>query len=235
MVYSCSTVFWRTEDGGLTWSAVRGAPGGDDYQKSWVNPVFPQLILLVSDQGAVVSANRGESWSNWYNQPTAAMYHVTADNAFPYRLCSGQQDSRARLVSTAGVWTGRSLFTTGIRSELRNTGRLHRIRRIPTWFTASKVTVYNRLTGQKANVGPPGGRRAAAERLELPAECAARDARFGRSLSTSGRPKIRTFFFTRPLESGRPLTPDIAGPQSAGTSRAKVGMFPRTRASTRRR
>ena len=38
VVYSCSTVFWRTEDGGLTWSAVRGAPGGDDYQKSWVNP-----------------------------------------------------------------------------------------------------------------------------------------------------------------------------------------------------
>ena len=38
VVYSCSTVFWRTEDGGLTWSAVRGAPGGDDYQKSWINP-----------------------------------------------------------------------------------------------------------------------------------------------------------------------------------------------------
>ena len=83
VVYSCSTVFWRTEDGGLTWSAVRGAPGGDDYQKSWVNPDNPNIILLVSDQGGVVSANRGESWSNWYNQPTAAMYHVTADNAFP--------------------------------------------------------------------------------------------------------------------------------------------------------
>ena len=59
VVYSCSTVFWRTEDGGLTWTAVRGAPGGDDYQKSWVNPNNPSIILLVSDQGAVVSANRG--------------------------------------------------------------------------------------------------------------------------------------------------------------------------------
>ena len=39
VVYSCSTVFWRTDDGGQTWSAVRGAPGGDDYQKSWVNPI----------------------------------------------------------------------------------------------------------------------------------------------------------------------------------------------------
>ena len=42
VVYSCSTVFWRTEDGGLTWSAVRGAPGGDDYQKSWINPNQPE-------------------------------------------------------------------------------------------------------------------------------------------------------------------------------------------------
>src|SRR5581483_4304076 len=93
VIYSCSTVFWRTEDGGLTWSAVRGAPGGDDYQKLWINPRDPNILVLVSDQGAVISANRGDSWSNWYTQPTAAMYHVTADNAFPYRLCSGQQDS----------------------------------------------------------------------------------------------------------------------------------------------
>ena len=103
VVYSCSTVFWRTEDGGLTWSAVRGAPGGDDYQKSWVNPDNPNIILLVSDQGGVVSANRGESWSNWYTQPTAAMYHVTADNAFPYRLCSGQQDSGSACVDSRSM------------------------------------------------------------------------------------------------------------------------------------
>ena len=51
VVYSCSTVFWRTDDAGLTWSAVRGAPGGDDYQKSWVNPNNSDIILLVSDQG----------------------------------------------------------------------------------------------------------------------------------------------------------------------------------------
>ena len=82
---------------------MRGAPGGDDYQKSWVNPNNPNIILLVSDQGAVVSANRGESWSNWYTQPTAAMYHVTADNAFPYRLCSGQQDSGSACVDSRGM------------------------------------------------------------------------------------------------------------------------------------
>ena len=51
VVYSCSTVFWRTEDGGATWTAVRGAPGGDDYQKAWVNPTNSDILLVVSDQG----------------------------------------------------------------------------------------------------------------------------------------------------------------------------------------
>ena len=58
---------------------------------------------MVSDQGGVVSANRGESWSNWYTQPTAAMYHVTADNAFPYRLCGGQQDSGSACVDSRSM------------------------------------------------------------------------------------------------------------------------------------
>jgi photosystem II stability/assembly factor-like uncharacterized protein len=100
VVYSASTVMWRTEDAGLSWSAVRGAPGGDDYQRIWINPNDPNIVAAVADQGAVISANRGESWSNWYNQPTAAMYHVTADNAFPYRLCSGQQDSGSACVNS---------------------------------------------------------------------------------------------------------------------------------------
>ena len=50
---------WRTLDGGVTWSAVRGAPGGDDYQRIWINPNDPNIIFAVADQGAVVSANRG--------------------------------------------------------------------------------------------------------------------------------------------------------------------------------
>ena len=97
VVYSSSTVFWRTEDGGLTWSAVRGAPGGDDYQKTWINPNNPDIIIVVADQGGVVSGNRGKSWSNWYTQPTAAMYHVSTDNAFPYRVCGGPAGFRLRV------------------------------------------------------------------------------------------------------------------------------------------
>ena len=161
VVYSCSTVFWRTEDAGLTWSAVRGAPGGDDYQKSWVNPVNTNIILLVSDQGAVVSANRGVSWSNWYNQPTAAMYHVTADNAFPYRLCGGQQDSGSACVDSRSM-DGEITFHDWHPVGIEEYGEAAPDPKNPNLVYGGKVTVYNRLTGQKANVGPPGGGRGGA-------------------------------------------------------------------------
>jgi photosystem II stability/assembly factor-like uncharacterized protein len=160
VVYSCSTVFWRTEDGGLTWSAVRGAPGGDDYQKSWVNPNNSKIILLVSDQGAVVSANRGESWSNWYTQPTAAMYHVTADNAFPYRLCSGQQDSGSACVDSRGM-DGEITFHDWHPVGIEEYGYAAPDPKNPDLVYGGKVTVYDRVTAQRGNVGPPGGGRGA--------------------------------------------------------------------------
>jgi len=155
VVYSCSTVFWRTEDGGLTWSAVRGAPGGDDYQKSWVNSDNPNIILLVSDQGGVVSANRGESWSNWYNQPTAAMYHVTADNAFPYRLCGGQQDSGSACVDSRGM-DGEITFHDWHPVGIEEYGEAAPDPKNPDLVYGGKVSVFNRITSQKAAVGPVG-------------------------------------------------------------------------------
>ncbi|HEX4022182.1 MAG TPA: glycoside hydrolase [Acidobacteriaceae bacterium] len=93
VVYSASIVTLRSTDGGKTWASLRGAPGGDDYQNLWINPENPQIILLVSDQGAIVTVNGGKTWSSWYNQPTAQLYHVATSNTFPYRVCGGQQES----------------------------------------------------------------------------------------------------------------------------------------------
>src|SRR5205823_1703761 len=101
-VFMASVVTWRSIDGGKTWSGIRGAPGGDDYQRGWINPDDPDIIALASDQGTIISVNGGETWSSWYNQPTAQVYHVAADNAFPYRVCSGQQESGSACVSSRG-------------------------------------------------------------------------------------------------------------------------------------
>jgi photosystem II stability/assembly factor-like uncharacterized protein len=102
VVYSASIVTERSMDGGKTWVSLRGAPGGDDYQNLWINPENPNIILLVSDQGAIVSVNRGETWSSWYNQPTAQLYHVAATSSFPYQVCAGQQESGSVCISTRG-------------------------------------------------------------------------------------------------------------------------------------
>jgi photosystem II stability/assembly factor-like uncharacterized protein len=102
LVYVASTVTMRSSDGGKTWSGFRGAPGGDDYQNLWINPNDGNIMLLVSDQGALVTVNRGASWSSWYNQPTAQLYHAIADNSFPYRVCAGQQESGSVCISTRG-------------------------------------------------------------------------------------------------------------------------------------
>jgi photosystem II stability/assembly factor-like uncharacterized protein len=161
VVYSATVVMWRSDDGGVHWSAVRGAYGGDDYQKIWINPDDPKIILAVSDQGAVISANRGESWSNWYTQPTAAMYHVTADNDFPYRLCGGQQDSGSACVQsrsddgmiTFHDWHPASIQEYGIAApDPRDPDMVYGSAR-------SDVSLYDRRTGQTTSVGPDMGPR----------------------------------------------------------------------------
>jgi hypothetical protein len=58
--------------------------------------------MLGSDQGAIVTVNGGATWSSWYNQSTAQLYHVSADNAFPYHLYSGQQESGSVGIATRG-------------------------------------------------------------------------------------------------------------------------------------
>lgn len=156
VVYSSSTVFWRTEDGGLNWSAVRGAPGGDDYQKTWINPNNPDIILAVADQGGVVSGNRGVSWSNWYNQPTAAMYHVTTDMNFPYRVCGGQQDSGSACVDSRSM-DGRITFHDWHPVNIQEYGIAAPDPKNPDMVYGSQrsgVSLYNRKTAQSSQVGP---------------------------------------------------------------------------------
>ncbi|HNV74310.1 MAG TPA: hypothetical protein PKH96_06520, partial [Gemmatimonadaceae bacterium] len=165
VVYSASVVMWRTMDGGLTWSAVRGAPGGDDYQRIWINPNDPKIVVAVADQGAVVSANRGASWSNWYNQNTAAMYHVTTDNAFPYRVCSGQQDSGSACVQSRSD-DGRITFHDWHPVNIQEYGMAAPDPKNPDIVFGSQrsgVSRYDRRTAQTTQVGPdasgtlPGG------------------------------------------------------------------------------
>ena len=79
-------------------SCSSGAPGGDDYHYLWIDPTEPARMILASDQGINISTDTGASWSSWYNQPTAQLYHVITDNQFPYNVYGSQQDSGTAVV-----------------------------------------------------------------------------------------------------------------------------------------
>ncbi len=152
-------VAWTSTDGGRTFAAFRGAPGGDDYQRAWINPFNPDIIAMTSDQGAIVSLNGGETWSSWYNQPTAAFYHVTTDNAFPYRVCSGQQESGSACVSSRGDH-GQITFRDWSPVGVEEYGYVAPDPLDPDIVYGGKVSRWDRRTGQVQNVGPRPARGA---------------------------------------------------------------------------
>ena len=108
IVYVPNVAVNRTKDGGKTWVALRGSPGGDDYHQIWISPDDPDTLIAASDQGAIITRNaraddpRDVTWSSWLNQPTAQIYHVSVDYRFPYWVTGAQQDSGAVAVRSRG-------------------------------------------------------------------------------------------------------------------------------------
>jgi photosystem II stability/assembly factor-like uncharacterized protein len=153
-----STVSWKSVDGGKTWAAFKGAPGGEDYQNGWFNPDNPDIILLAADQGAVVTLNGGETWSSWYNQPTGQFYHVAADNAFPYRVCSGQQENGSVCVASRGNY-GAISDRDWLPANVDEYGYVAPDPLDPDIvYGGRSVTRFDRRTAQVSVVGPVGGR-----------------------------------------------------------------------------
>ena len=153
IVYSASIVCWKSTDGGKTWDGWRGAPGGDDYQNIWINPNNPDIILLGADQGAIVTVNGGKSWSSWYNQSTAQLYHVSADNSFPYRLYSGQQESGSVGIKSRGD-DGAITFRDWRPVAAEEYGYVVADPLDPDIIIGGKLTRFDRRTGQAQNILP---------------------------------------------------------------------------------
>src|ERR1700678_1101313 len=116
VIYVPNVALYRSDDGGKTISIVRGAPGGDDYHQIWIDPKNSASMVLGTDQGTSISLDRGQTWSTWYNQPTAQFYHVITDNQFPYTVYGAQQDSGSAAVLSRtdhGQITPRDWFPSG--------------------------------------------------------------------------------------------------------------------------
>lgn len=111
-VYVMNTSAYRSTDGGKTFKAFKGAPGGDDYHTLWIDPNDSDRMILGCDQGVVVSVDHGRTWSTWYNQPTGQFYHVVTDERFPYWVYGSQQDSGAMALPSRTIHSGISMMDT---------------------------------------------------------------------------------------------------------------------------
>lgn len=157
-VYVANTAAWRSTDGGKTFVSFKGAPGGDDYQRIWINPDNPQIMAMSSDQGTVITVNGGASWSSWYNQPTAQFYHVTTDTRFPYWVYGGQQESGS--VGTAsrsdyGEITFRDWHSVGVEEY----GTIAADPLDPNTIYGGRVSRTNQELGEVADIAPEPVRR----------------------------------------------------------------------------
>ena len=152
-VFTASIVTWKSTDGGKTFTGFRGAPGGDDYHRLWINPLQPDVILIAGDQGAIVTANGGRSWSSWYNQPTAQLYHVSADNSFPYRVCGGQQESGSVCIESRGD-DGQITFREWHPVGAEEYGYVAADPLDPDVVYGGKISRYDRRTNEAQDISP---------------------------------------------------------------------------------
>ncbi len=91
VVYVLNVGFWKSKDGGRTFTRIRTPHG--DHHDLWIDPDDPRHMIIADDGGAQVTYDGGENWTTYYNQPTAQFYRVTTDNVFPYRIYGAQQDN----------------------------------------------------------------------------------------------------------------------------------------------
>jgi photosystem II stability/assembly factor-like uncharacterized protein len=153
IVYTANVVVWKSIDGGNTWKDFRGAPGGDDYHRIWINPENPKIILIASDQGAIITVNGGETFSSWYNQPTAQFYHVSTDNSFPYNVYGGQQESGSVGIASRGN-DGQITFREWHPVGVEEYGYVAPDPLDPNIIYGGKITRFDKRTGQVQNISP---------------------------------------------------------------------------------
>lgn len=94
-LYTVSTTIYRSKDGGKTFIAFKGAPGGEDPHDGWIDPTNGQRMFWGVDQGPAITLDGGKTWSGYYQMPIAQIYHLSTDNRYPYWVMGAQQDTGA--------------------------------------------------------------------------------------------------------------------------------------------
>jgi photosystem II stability/assembly factor-like uncharacterized protein len=158
VLYVANTAAWKSNDAGKSFIGWKGAPGGDDYQRIWISPENPRIIAMSADQGAAVSVNGGETWSSWYNQPTAQFFDVTTDNRFPYWVYGGQQESGSVATKSRSDY-GEISFRDWSLPGVFEYGTIAVDPRDPNIVYGAKLTRTRQDVGEVADIAPEPIRR----------------------------------------------------------------------------
>ena len=166
IVYTVSTAMYRSTDGGVTFHAFKGAPGGEDYHEVWIDPTNGKRMVIGADQGASVTLDGGDTWSLWYTEPISQVYHIATDSQYPYWIMASQQDTDAVMISSRGNF-GQINFTDWsplpssefgiITPDPQNPHILYGVGYGPGGGGGSGLIKINMSTGQWQNVAPNFG------------------------------------------------------------------------------
>lgn len=103
-IWTLNGVLIKSIDAGKTWKSIK--INHPDHHAMWINPSNSDIIINGNDGGANVTLNGGRTWSTQFNQPTAQLYRIIADNKYPYRIYSAQQDNVGIVISSQGTSRG---------------------------------------------------------------------------------------------------------------------------------
>ncbi len=180
----------------------------------------PRIIALVSDQGAIVTLNGGETWSSWFNQPTAQLYPRQRHADLSRTGSAPASRKAARCASPAAATTARSPSATGIRSAAIEYGYVAPDPLDPDVIYGAgrnEVSKFHISTGQVQNVTPipVRGPDVRVDRTQPLAVLAARSAH-----PVTTRPTVSTGPATA-VSTWQTISPDLA--REAGALPASVG------------
>jgi photosystem II stability/assembly factor-like uncharacterized protein len=92
-------------NGGESFGQVAGSAHGD-FHDVWIDPANTNIMFTGDDGGLWRSLDGGNRWEHMVNLPISQFYHVSVDNADPYRVYGGLQDNSS--------WVGDSSFPGGV-------------------------------------------------------------------------------------------------------------------------
>ncbi|HYX27200.1 MAG TPA: hypothetical protein VE863_01440 [Pyrinomonadaceae bacterium] len=104
IVYTIATTVYRSMDGGKSFNAFKGAPGGEDPHCAWFDPTDSQRFFFGFDQGPAITLDGGQTWSGYYQIPIDQVYHIATDNQYPYWVMGSQQDTGAIMTRSRSDW-----------------------------------------------------------------------------------------------------------------------------------